>query len=188
MKTTSKRVNQQVLFNIEEQPKESKQKPKNKDDGVFDILDALTAPILTFSQLWADVIPQRLLAQIPLSRMISLMKGQQSANDLECVIYLYTRTLEAPIDRDWVDIYTHISCQTLQDYFNEDHWEDVKAPRELTEWQLQQLNKLRQFIYIKRRKFLSPKNNIETIENNANETPTESQPTKPSIQQGSFEF
>jgi hypothetical protein len=190
MSTTPKRVSQQTLFKVEERCKKPEKSPPEKGDGVFDILDALTAPILTFSQLWADVIPERLLKQVPMARMISLIKGQQSATEIECVIYLYTRTHEAPMDRDWVDIYTHLSCQTLEDYFNEDHWNEISAPRELTEWLQRELNGLRQFIYKKRRELLKQRlKTTEKTEGVTEKTPGELHtPAPPPTQQASFDF
>ncbi|GEP94485.1 hypothetical protein CCY01nite_07450 [Chitinophaga cymbidii] len=149
-------------------------------------MDALTAPVLTFSQLWADTIPQRLLAQVSMARMIALMKKQQSATDVECVIYLYTRTLEAPMNSDWVDIYTHLSCRTLENLFMEDHWNEVKAPRELTEWLQHALNRLRQFIYKKRRELLKQKMSITTKE--IKETPKVGRSSTSPTQQASFDF
>lgn len=189
MPTTPKRISQQTLFKVEECSKKPEKNPPLKGDGVFDILDVLTAPILTFSQLWADIIPERLLRQVPMARMISLIKRQQSATDIECVIYLYTRTYEAPMDRDWVDIYTHLSCRTLEDYFNEDHWNDIGAPKELSEWLQHELNGLRQFIYKKRRELLKQRLKSEKNEREEEEIPDKPHtPKSPPTQQASFDF
>ncbi|GEP97682.1 hypothetical protein [Chitinophaga cymbidii] len=189
MPTTPKRISQQALFKIEEHPQKPEQTPLKKGDGIFDIMDALTAPILTFSQLWADVIPKRLLKQVPMARMIALMKGQQSATDVECVIYLYTRTHEAPMDRDWVDIYTHLSCRTLEDYFNEDHWNEINAPRELTEWLQRELNGLREFIYRKRRELLRQRLKVKKNERETEDIPDKPHaPVSPTTHQASFDF
>lgn len=147
---------QQNLFELEtinRMPKEVERR-KTDDGYVFDLVDALSAPILTFSQLWADVIPERVLNIIPISRMIALRKAEQLATYEECVVYIYTRSLEAPMDSEWTDIYTHITCKTCEDWFQEDHWDVVKAPRELTDWLHSKLNNLRHHIYNKRRDIL----------------------------------
>lgn len=144
---------QQILFEIEPNVS-SKQKQESDDNYIFDIMDALTAPVLTFSQQWADTIPKRMLEIVPLARMKSILKREQLATLPECVIYIYTRTLEAPMDSEWTDIYTHVSCKTLEEWFGENRWEDTKAPKELSEWLLQKLNGLRRHIYVKRRQIL----------------------------------
>jgi hypothetical protein len=124
---------------------------KKLDTYVFDLLDTLQSPILTFSQSWADTLPVRLLNNVTIARIIALKREEELATFLECSIYIYTRTLEGPMDTDWTDIYTHVTCKTLQDWFGEDHWEAVRAPRELNEWLLKKLDGLRKHIYQKRR-------------------------------------
>jgi hypothetical protein len=58
------------------------------------------------------------------------------------------------MDSEWTDIYTHVSCKTLQDWFNEDHWKDVGAPPVLSDWLRSKLDGLRRHIYNKRREIL----------------------------------
>jgi hypothetical protein len=58
---------------------------------------------------------------------------------------------------DWTDIYTHVSCKTLQEYFNEDLWAEVGAPTKLTDWLQSKLDDLRRHIYNKRREILKTK-------------------------------
>jgi hypothetical protein len=128
-------------------------------DYAFDIIDALHAPIITFSPHWADTIPKRVLNVIQQARLIALLKGEQMASYPECVVYLYTRSLEAPMDNDWSEIYMHISCATLETWFGEKHWEEVKAPRELSGWLSTLLNDLRLRIYERRRQVLKGRMN-----------------------------
>lgn len=126
-------------------------------DYAFDIMDALEAPVLTFSHGWSDMVPKRIYDIIPLARMKALMMHEEKATYAECCAYMMTRSLEAPMDYEWTDIYTHVSCTVLQEWFNEDHWDAVKAPRELSQWLTSQLNSLRVHIYEKRRKLLKEK-------------------------------
>lgn len=161
------------------------QQPNVKKDYIFEILDALSAPMLTFSQLWVGAIPQRLLDIIKLSRMCALKKGEQLATYPECVIYLYTCALEAPMDSDWTDIYVHLTCQTLADWFNEDHWDEVKTPKQLSEWLAGKLIGLRRHIYNKRREILKQRLKSEEkiqADNIQSEVP------KPVIIQQQFHF
>lgn len=147
---------QQVLFDVDNaiKPTPSPNREKGIDSYIFDMLDALKAPILTFSQAWADTIPNRLLDIILTARVIALKKEEELATFPECSAYIYTRTLESPMDSDWTNIYTHVSCCVCQDWFNEDHWEEVQAPKRLTDWQESKLNKLRRHLYERRRKIL----------------------------------
>lgn len=145
---------QQNLFELEPITQPPKAESKSADSYVFDIVDALSAPILTFSHSWADTIPKRLLDIIQVARLKALMQQENTATYAECVVYIYTRTLEAPMDSDWTDIYTHVTCRTLQEWFGEDHWNNVKAHKELSNWLLSKLNDLRCHIYDKRRQIL----------------------------------
>lgn len=165
---------QQNLFDIAPAP--PKPKEKKERDYVFDIVDALTAPILTFSQLWADVIPKRMLDIIPMARLIALKQGEELASYPEVVTYIYTRTHEAPMDCEWVDIYTHVSCQTVQTWFNEDAWEQVRAPRILSEWLQSKLDDLRRHIYRKRRELL--KSRLKTEATTESQKSTAGKPEK----------
>ena len=145
--------NDNLLFNVNATQKPPSQ-TKQCNDAIFDLMDALSAPILTFSHSWADTIPKRLLELVPIERMLGMMKKENYATDVECVIYIYTRTLEAPMTSEWTDIYTHLSCKVCQRCFKEDHWDAVKAPKELNKWLTSKLNDLRRFIFTKRREIV----------------------------------
>ena len=145
---------QQSLFEAEPVIQKEEREEKSAGNYVFDIVDALTAPILTFSQSWADTIPKRLLDIIQMARLKALMLREETATYAEGVVYIYTRSLEAPMDSGWTDIYTHITCKTLEEWFGEDHWNETKAPKELSDWLSSKLNDLLRHIYIKRRKML----------------------------------
>jgi len=135
--------------------KTMKKHDKDAERCVFNLVDALRSPVLTHSSSWADCIPERIIRRIPEARMINLMQEIEMATDIECSAFIMTASMEAPLDRDWTDIYTHVACKTLQDWFGEDHWEEVRAPRTLTEYQRNYLlNPLKKHIYEKRRKIL----------------------------------
>lgn len=121
----------------------------------FDLVDALRSPVLTHSSMWKDMIPQRILDKIPIARLIALHNQVKMATYEECSAFIMTASLEAPMDRDWTDIYTHVCCIVLQRWFNEDQWDEVQAPRTLSEYQRNYLlNPLRKHIWEKRRKLL----------------------------------
>jgi len=146
---------QQNLFEVKPVNRQPKVKDKSEFAFVLDIVDALQGPILTFSPAWADTIPQRMLRLVPFARMKALMLKENLATYLEVAIYIYTRSLDAPMDSDWVDIYTHVCCTVTQEYFNEDHWDTVRATKILSDWLKSKLNDLRRHIYEKRRQILT---------------------------------
>lgn len=128
---------------------------KKTDDYVFDIMDALRAPVLTHCQAWADTIPKRLLQIIPTARLASLLMKEQTATDPETLAFIYTRTLEAPMSREWTDIYTYLGCKVCEEYWKEDRWDVVGAPREIEEYDMNYfLKPLKKKIYEKRRQIL----------------------------------
>jgi hypothetical protein len=163
MKEQAIAIEQMNLFDIDsvERSNKREQSKSDPDNYVFDLIDALRSPILTFSTNWADSIPERMIRIIPLARMAALMKQETTATYAEATVYIYTRALEAPMDRDWTDIYTHVSCQTLQDWFKEDRWDDVQAPKSLNTWLQSQLDRLRSHIYGKRRSILKARMKME---------------------------
>lgn len=126
----------------------------NKSDPVFDLMDALKSPILTFSQSWADTLPKRLLDIITMSRMVALMTHEEIATYPEAYAYFMTRTMEAPMQDEWVDIYLHVSCTVCEQYWKEDHWDELQAMRTLPEYHTSLLKGLRVRIYEQRRKIL----------------------------------
>lgn len=126
-----------------------------KTDWSFDILDALKAPILTHSDMWKDYLPERVMKVVPMARLLYLMQKKEYATEEEAVLFNYTRTHEAPMDRDWAEIYLHLSCTVMERHFGNNNWDDVQAPRELTDYQRKHLlNPLLKRIYEKRRQIL----------------------------------
>ena len=134
---------------------QTKLKSKIISDCIFDLMDALKSPILTYSQAWADTIPERLLKIIPIARIINLMTKEETATNPEVLAFIYTRTLEAPMSSEWVSIYSHLTCKVCEQYWKEDRWSATETLKELSEYDTNYyLKPLRRFIYEKRRKIL----------------------------------
>lgn len=188
MKTTSKEQTQSSLFDIDKiDQKPKKEKLSGTNSYVFDLMDALTAPILTFTTSWSDTIPKRILNIIPMARMLSLMKKEQLATYPECAAYLYTRSLEAPMSNEWTEIYLHVCCFTLSSWFNEDHWQELKAQKELPEHLQYELKRLRNHIYEKRRQKVQIHVKSD-LNPNQTDKPSPHLKKSPDIQQGEFDF
>ena len=131
-----------------------KQWQKQVNGCAFDLIDALQAPILTFSSHWKETISRRVLDIIPIARMIALLNKEELATLEECFVYIGTRTLDAPLDHEWAVIYIHVGCKTRERWFNDDCWEEMRAPKELNEWLQSKLDELRRYLYNKRREVL----------------------------------
>jgi len=144
-----------------------KQESKIIDKQVFDLTDALRAPVLTADQSWASAIPDRILDLVVQSRMLSLIIDDKMATYPEVIAYLMTATLRAPIPSEWIEIYTHVSCKVCEDHFGEDHWKEIDALRKLDQYKQEQLDMLRRMIYAKRRTQIKQRlKEMKKIENN----------------------
>lgn len=75
---------------------------KNKiaEDGIFDLMDALSSPVLTHASTWKDCIPDRLIKIVPMARMKSLLLQEKYASLAETCAFIMTRTYEAPMQSE----------------------------------------------------------------------------------------
>ena len=139
--------------------KPSKPNKNHKQDFVFDMMDALTSPVIVFNAAWKDTIPAGLLNNITIARMICLMKGEQMASLTEVVAYMMPRTFESPMAYEWVNIYTWAGTQHGQMFMNCEQRKAMAeiAPGSLSDYEQSLLNHLRQWIYTKRRESLKVK-------------------------------
>lgn len=138
---------------------------KKPDDYIFDIIDALHAPVLTHAIAWKDCIPERLLNIIPMARLVQLMKKSNEASYPEAVTHLMTRTFEAPMDSMWTEIYLHLSCTVCEQYFHEDVWSVVNGKKELDDYSIKHhLKPYLKYIYEKRRKILKHRMKTDNVQ------------------------
>ena len=139
-------------------PKELAVKPakSSKSDFVFDLMDCLTSPIIVFKSQWQDAIPKDILDRIKLERIISTMAMEKMASLTETLAYIMPRTYEAPMQTEWVNIYTWLGLQYAMKYKNKEQLEAMAeiAPKLLSDYEKSLLNNLRVWIYDKRRKTL----------------------------------
>lgn len=125
-------------------------KTREQDAFVFHFIDILQGPIMTFSAEWASCIPKRLIDLITMARLVSGMKKEELATLPEVSAYMITRTFLAPMDNDWTQIYTYVSCRICEENWNEDHWAAVCPEKKLNSYQEDLLLRLRRWIYEKR--------------------------------------
>ena len=127
------------------------------------LLYIFTAPIILFDVSWKEAVPERIYKIITVDRLINALKHDNLASYAEVSAYLMTASYMGPMSSEWCDIYTHVSCSILQTHFNEDHWNEVEAPRNLNQYQTERLNKLRRFIYESQIKNMRPMKKHEPV-------------------------
>ena len=137
------------------------EKSKQKVDFVFDMMDCLSSPVIVFPGPWRDAIPKDLLDTITLSRLFCLMKGEQMASFPEVVAYMMPRTFESPMAGEWVNIYTWAGAQYFGMFKEGNKQFEGIAPEQLSDYEQDLLNKLRKWIYDKRRGALKTKMSTE---------------------------
>lgn len=131
---------------------------KQETKFVFEYMDMLTAPVITFSTSWADVIPQHLKKDIQISRLIASLQKEEQATIPETVAYIMTRTYEAPMSSEWTNIYLWCSSEYLKKYRNKTDEDFKEIPiNVLNEYEQSLLKKLRVWIYEKRRECVKNK-------------------------------
>lgn len=125
---------------------------KQDEKWISDLIGALTDPIITWPSPWMADIPDRLKARVPIERLIMCMRAQKgetpTATDVEALIYMFPRTLEAPIGRDWTDIYVYLGNKVCS-AMGQEIPEDIRRAT-LDDQQMRDLNELKAWIYEKR--------------------------------------
>ena len=135
---------------------------KAKSDFVLDFMDLLQSPIIVYPSQWQDAVPKDLLNNITMARMLTRMRGEHMASLTEVVAYMMPRTFESPMTSEWVNIYTWCGLQyanTFKKIGQMEAMEEV-APKQLSEYEMGLLKRLRVWIYEKRRTAL--KNSMKT--------------------------
>ena len=130
----------------------------NRIDKQIDALvSALTDPIITWPSPWMETIPESLKSRVPLERLAKLIKGDDDlATDVEALIYLYPRCLEAPLDHDWAEIYLYLGTKVMGDAMPSDIRRET-----LTEEQERKLNELKTWIRERQRKAVAERRRTE---------------------------
>jgi len=122
------------------------------EKGISDIVGVFTDPIIAWPGGWMDTIPEKVKQQITIERLIMCMraaKGEEpTGTDAEALAYMYPRTMEAPLDRDWVDIYLYLGTKVMAGAGTEMP-EDIRKDS-LDDYLMGKLNHLKAWIYQQR--------------------------------------
>ena len=134
------------------------------EKGISDLVGALTDPIIVFPGGWGDSLPEWLKQAITLERLVTNMgalKGEEMAGtDAEACAYLYTASLEAPMDNDWTQIYLYVAGKVVSRGKDTEVPGDIKVDS-LNNYQMGLLQGLKYWIYEQRVKHRREKHRAE---------------------------
>jgi len=133
------------------------------DKQVDSLVGALTDPIIVMPGGWGDTLPDWIKAAIPLERLALLIKGEETGTDAEACAYLYTASLEAPMDSDWTQIYLYVAGKTVSRNRGTQIPDDIRVGS-LSDYQIGLLRGLKSWIYEQRIRHRREKQKAEKAE------------------------
>jgi len=160
---------------------------KREDGWIDELVGALFDPVIVFPVGgWENDLPDWLFPQIKLERLIMNMKvmkeGGVPVGDTEVLAYMMPRTLESPLNEQWMRIYFHVFNGAMK-FKKVEVPEDLKE-RPLDDYDMQQLNHLRHWIYeqrLKHRKERARSAKLEAKEQATQEKELEIKAAQPSF-------
>ena len=157
---------QMMLFDFDKGTKPAKasskpqEKPKRRGrmkKEVFDLMDALCSPVITYPSPWNIDLPEDIFGHIQIAQLKALSKKEQTATIPEVVAYLYSASMEGPLYSEWANVYLWVCGEYLKKYRSMDLKGVDFIPESLSDYEQSELNRLRDFIYRKRREALKKK-------------------------------
>ena len=134
------------------------------DNQIEELVGALTDPIIVMPGGWGDTLPDWIKSQTTLERLAQNMKAlkgeKPSATDAEACAYLYTASLEAPMDSDWTQIYLYVAGKVVSRGKDTQITDDIKIDS-LNDYQTGLLKNLKDWIYEQRVKHRQEKHRAE---------------------------
>ena len=130
---------------------------REAEKGISEIVGVFCDPIIVMPGGWGDTLPDWIKGAITLERLIEnikLTKGEEmTGTDAEACAYLYTASLEAPMDSDWSQIYLYIATKVIEKQRTPQTGvampEDIRV-ESLNRNQEDDLNRLKRWIYERR--------------------------------------
>jgi len=137
------------------------------DTQIEDLVGVFTDPIIVYPSGWEDTLPDWIKPAITMERLIENMKALKgetpTATDAEVLAYMYPRSLEAPLDSDWTQIYLYISSRVVSRHKETEVPEDIKVDS-LNDYQAGLLRHLKDWIYEHRIKVRKERRRVEKRE------------------------
>ncbi len=134
------------------------------DKQIDELVGALMDPIIVWPGGWEDTLPDWIKSEITLERLAQNMKAlkgeKPTTTDAEVCAYLYTRSLEAPMDSDWTQIYLYVAGKVAARGKNAQIPDDIRVDS-LNAEQMRELQELKDWIYQHRVKARQEKRRAE---------------------------
>jgi hypothetical protein len=145
------------------------------DGWISDLVGSLTDPIIVMPGGWGADLPEWIREEITLERMIENMKSAAKGEeimgtDAEVVAYLYTASLESPMDNDWVEIYLYIASKVMKRHTKQEMPADMRVVEKLTRNQEDDLLRFERWLYKTRVRARQDRNRSERRQQKADET------------------
>lgn len=147
------------------------------DKGISEIVGVFTDPILVFPGGWGDTLPDWLKGAVTLERLIENMKALKgdpmTGTDAEACAYLMTVSLTQPLDSDWNQIYLYVAGKVYEKHRTKESGvtmpEDIRVDQ-LSDYQMQHLNRLKDWIYRQRIKVRQERDRADRKEQKESES------------------
>ena len=127
---------------------------KTEEKWIDDLVGVFFDPVIVYPSGWADTLPDWIKPQITQERLIMNIKvineGGVPVGDTEALAYIYPRTMEAPMSEQWFRIYMYVFTQAMK-FKKTEVPEDLKSEN-LSDYDMQALNRLKHWIYDSRMK------------------------------------
>ena len=147
-------------FNIHPKKQIKKLSNREKNNFLFDILDPLQSPIIVHNWQWGNNLPNSILSRIREQRLLYSLQKKETATFAEVVVYLYTASLQFPLNNEWTDIYIYSSLEfykNINDKERQKYIKEIIVKENLDNYTLSMLNNFKNWIYRKRRDALKEK-------------------------------
>ena len=147
---------------------------RETDGWISDLVGSLTDPIIVMPGGWGDTLPSWIREEITVERMIENMKSakgeEMMGTDAEVVAYLYTASLESPMDSDWVEIYLYMASKVMKRHTKQEMPADMRVVEKLTRNQEDDLLRFRRWLYATRVRARQERDRSERREQREEET------------------
>ena len=131
------------------EPAAGKLRHQSLEGMIADLAGVFTDPLVVSPGGWGDTLPGWIKEQVTIERLIMNMqagKGEQiTGTDAEACAYLYTASLEAPMDHDWTEIYLYLTTRLMQKK-GATVPDDIRT-ESISDYQQGELNSLKDWIY-----------------------------------------
>jgi len=126
---------------------------KQIENGIDELVGALTDPIIVFPGGWGETLPEWLKTAITLERLeinMKALKGEEmTGTDAEACAFLMTVSLTQPMDSDWTQIYLYVASKTYRRWGKSALLADIRVDS-LNDYQLGELRRFKDWLYQKR--------------------------------------